>query len=341
MATLVNFLEELPLGWALIAAFGASLAGMMVLGKLFMKHYAQMVSSQVREWTPERHQQKNNTPTMGGLCIIGAVSLTLLALAPYTSCLLPLFLFLLLGFGLIGFLDDFNKLAYKRGVSAWVKASLQGLMACAVGAILLQYGYVTATVCLPFCALCLVPLGIVALGWLMFVIIGASNGVNLTDGLDGLAVGSLIPNFLLFAMVHFMQAGANYGAWHAFCALASAALAGACVGFLYYNRHPARMFMGDVGSLPLGAALAFLALTTGWECILCVTGLVFVVETLSVIIQIVSYKVRGKRVFKMAPLHHHFELNGFSETTIVASASLYSWIVCLLMLLIGWYVLAA
>lgn len=229
---------------------------------------------------------------------------------------------LLLGFGAIGAWDDWNKIRFHKGISARVKFGLQLLVSLfVVGMWVYAFGAQT-TVTIPFCAERL-NLGVLFIPWALFVLIGASNGVNLTDGLDGLALGSLIPNFFLFTILCLIV-----GIPLDEIAVMGAIFSGATIGFLRYNAHPAQIFMGDVGSLAFGGALGFMALLCKQELLLALSGGVFVVETLSVILQLGSYRLRGKKLFKMAPLHHHFELIGWQEPQISFSFTIISFLLC-------------
>lgn len=264
----------------------------------------------IREEGPESHLKKSGTPTMGGIAIVAAVLMVSVTTREFSlDLLLILGAFLL--FGGLGFLDDYLKVVRRHnlGLRAWQKLAGQLILA---GGIALYKVFETegaGQVLIPFLNE-RVDLGILAIPFLIFVVTAMTNGVNLTDGLDGLASGvtALVALFFAIASVPL-----GFGAPGVFFS----ALAGACLGFLFFNRHPARVFMGDTGSLALGGGIAAASILMEMELFLLIVGLVYVVETLSVILQVASYKLRGKRIFKMAPLHHHFELSGMKEQHVV------------------------
>lgn len=263
----------------------------------------------IRDDGPKSHQKKSGTPTMGGTIILLGLSFTVLKFANHT---LEIFLLMLvtLGYGLIGFLDDFIKIYYKRnlGLTAKQKLFAQLILALIFYYFLIQGGHSTAV---------MIPgteLGI-DFGWLYFpfmiiMIVGASNAVNLTDGLDGLLSGTAAIAFGTYAILAWRFSEPEI-------AIFSAAVVGSVLGFLVYNAHPAKVFMGDTGSLALGGAIAAVAILTKTELLLVIIGGVFVIETLSVVLQVISFKTRGKRIFRMSPIHHHFELSGWSEWKVV------------------------
>lgn len=303
------------------------------------------IGQYIREDGPERHQAKSGTPTMGGVLIILAVVIPTLLWADLRNPFVWLALGATLCFAAIGFADDFNKVVRKRslGLTGRTKMFLQILTAFGVGIVLLllkAYGVYSTELIMPFFKnlrpdLVIGPLLTTHYLWpvaflpflifLVLVIVGSSNAVNLTDGLDGLAIGCvLIAGAALTALTYITSHGrfANYldiqhmpsvGELTVFCG----AIVGASLGFLWYNAHPADVFMGDVGSLSLGGALGVVAVIIKQEILLVLVGGVFVLEALSVILQVGSYRLRGKRIFKMAPLHHHFELSGWSESKII------------------------
>jgi phospho-N-acetylmuramoyl-pentapeptide-transferase len=268
------------------------------------------IGQNIRELSPERHIAKQGTPTMGGLLILGA------ALVPYlifSSKSVPSLVVFVLAFGsgIIGLSDDLIKQRRQRslGLSAKNKLLLQIPLAVIAVFMALRFGGVDATLTVPFARHGL------AIGWLYYVfafllISGFSNAVNLTDGLDGLAAGTV-------AMALFAYAGIAYLRGESDLAMLAACLTGALVGFLWYNSHPAAIFMGDTGSLALGAGLAGMAIATETEILLLLIGGLFVAEALSVIVQVVSFRLFRKRVFLMTPIHHHFELKNWSEVEII------------------------
>jgi len=264
----------------------------------------------IREEGPKSHLVKSGTPTMGGIVMIAAVILAcLVAGAMKRDMLIMLVSFV--AFGALGFTDDFVKVALKRnlGLRAYQKLTMQILIAVSVALYQSSASGFGTSVYVPGLDVYW-DLGRFYIPFVVFVIVAMTNSANLTDGLDGLAAGvsSIIAVFL--AVVGLMFHESNITVF-------SAAIAGACLGFLLYNKHPAKVFMGDTGSLALGGGLAAAAIMMDMALIIPLAGGIFVVEALSVVIQVASFKLRGKRVFKMAPLHHHFELSGWRETKIV------------------------
>lgn len=270
------------------------------------RHYGQ----QIREVGPDRHALKAGTPTMGGIIFIPAALLVSLILIGPTP-LLAAALLVTFGCGLVGFLDDFGKIARARSLGLKARAKIFGEILITLFLVLLlrSFGLYSTEIFLPFAGTT------VDLGWFyplfVFIVISASsNSVNLTDGLDGLAAGVCVAGFAAFAVIAYHSGITDVVV---FCS----ALAGGCLGFLVFNRYPARIFMGDSGSLALGGAFAAAAILTGLELFLVVIGGVFVIEALTVIIQVISFRLTGKRVFLMSPLHHHFEMKGWSEWRVV------------------------
>jgi phospho-N-acetylmuramoyl-pentapeptide-transferase len=284
----------------------------------------------IREEGPKSHQKKSGTPTMGGIVILLSIVFTTLVMTGKFST--PsvetfLLLFVTIGFGLLGFLDDFIKVVMKRNLGLTSKQKLAGqlLIAIIFFIIFIQFEFSTV-VSIPGTTLS------IDLGWfyfifLLFMLVGGSNAVNITDGLDGLLAGTAAISFGAFAILAWNQSQFDV-------AIFSVAVVGAVLGFLVFNAHPAKVFMGDTGSLALGGAIATIAILTKLEIILVIIGGVFVLETLSVIIQVISFKTFGKRVFKMSPLHHHYELVGWSEWRVVVTF----WTVGLLFAAIGIYI---
>ena len=283
----------------------------------------------IREEGPASHQAKSGTPTMGGVMIVLAVTAATLLFAPLTvTTLLALFIFL--GHFLLGFADDYIKVVKKRNLGLRAYQKLLGQLIIAfvtifIGSTLLAHDM---SVWVPLMGE-RIDIGILYYVLVIFVLVGTSNAVNLTDGLDGLASGTVAVAALFYAVLMY---GVD-GGLMAF----STAIIGACIGFLWYNHHPARIFMGDTGSLALGGALAGVAILSHTELLLPIVGFVFFCEALSVILQVVSFQTRGKRIFRMSPIHHHFELGGWSETRVVytfwavgAAGALLAWIVVLI-----------
>jgi phospho-N-acetylmuramoyl-pentapeptide-transferase len=311
------------------------------------------VKQYIREEGPKGHQKKAGTPTMGGVLIVASMLIPTLLWADLRNAYVLLAMGSTLAFGAIGFVDDYNKVVRKRnlGLTPRGKFSLQVLTCIVVGVVLLilqTHGAYSTQLSVPFFKrlhpnlvidsllnaryvwlLAYVPL----VAFLVLVIVGCSNAVNLTDGLDGLAIGCVLVSSVALTVLAYLTSNARFadyldiqkipdaGEVVVFCG----ALVGASLGFLWYNAHPAEMFMGDVGSLALGGAIGTVAVIIKQEFLLLSIGGVFVMEALSVILQVGSFKLTGKRIFKMAPLHHHFELMGWSESKIIVRF----WIVAL------------
>jgi phospho-N-acetylmuramoyl-pentapeptide-transferase len=266
---------------------------------------------QIRVEGPQGHQKKAGTPTMGGVIILIAMTLAFLRFAPRQTADTYVLLVACLGYGLIGFLDDYIKIVFKRSLGLTAKQKLFGQLLIAGVVCWLLYRMDHSTdVTIPLLDVS------IHLGWWLYVpfvivfMLGFSNAVNFTDGLDGLLSGTSAIAFGALAVIAMVHT-------HPEAAFFSAAMIGAVLGFLVFNAHPAKVFMGDTGSLAIGGALAACAILTKTEILLVIIGGVFVMEILSVVIQVVSFKTRGKRVFKMSPLHHHFELSGWSEWKVV------------------------
>ncbi len=322
-----------------IAALMTSLALTLLSGSWFMKHWAGLFQTKVREYTPESHQVKNNIPTMGGIFVLIAVFATVLLWADLSNSLIWLILACLAGFGAIGFCDDWLKIRYKKGLSAKIKFVAQWSIAALIVLSWMHFGSAQTTISFPFFKNLNPDIGILFIPWAMFVIVSLSNAVNLTDGLDGLAIGSLLPNFALYSVIaylagHFLLASYLHipFAHTAELTVVGAALIGGSLGFLWYNTYPAQVFMGDVGSLSLGAGLGLFALMTKQELLLLISGGLFVLETVSVMLQVFVFRRYKRRIFKMAPLHHHFELLGWPESTITTRFGIISLVLCLLAL---------
>jgi phospho-N-acetylmuramoyl-pentapeptide-transferase len=306
-----------------IASLLTSLFVTLITGKWFIRKSQKYFTSQARENTPERHKLKNNIPTMGGLLILGTVLISALLWCNLTKLHVWLFLLGIVLFGLIGLWDDIHKITKKRGISAKQKWFLQVACAFIIAITLITSSTISTSLSIPFFKNIQPQFGWFFILWIMFVILAESNAVNLTDGLDGLACGVLLPNlvlftFLCYASSHFIIAHYLHIPFTNVpeITVIAGALIGSVLGFLWFNAHPAEIFMGDVGSLSLGSSLALLALLSKQELLLVLAGGIFVLETLSVMLQVISFKLRGKRLFKMAPIHHHFELLGTHESKI-------------------------
>ena len=286
-----------------LAAVLVLLAGPRMIPELHQLKFGQSI----REEGPKSHQAKSGTPTMGGIMIILSIAITSMVLGKL-SLELVLALIIMLGHFVLGFVDDYIKVVKKHNLGLKAKQKLLGQIIIAV--LVAYFAGLPTDLWVPFA-------GNIDLGYgfyvlILLVLVGTSNAVNLTDGLDGLASGTVI-----FAALTYMAICLALGKMD--LAIFCGAMAGACLGFLKFNAHPAKIFMGDTGSLALGGAIAAAGILTHTEILLVVVGLVFVCEAMSVIIQVISFKTTGKRVFLMSPIHHHFELKGWAETKVVKS----------------------
>lgn len=294
----------------LIAAIVAA-GFVLITGPFFIPELHKLKFGQsIREEGPKSHQAKSGTPTMGGIMIILGITLGTLAAAPWTPEVL-LAVFIMLGHFVLGFLDDYIKVVKKRnlGLKARQKLAGQILIAIVTMYVATQVLGIDTDIWIPGLDEN-VSLGVLYYPLVLFVLVGTSNAVNLTDGLDGLAAGTVAIAASAFAAVSVLTGHEDLSY---FCV----AMAAACLAFLRFNAHPAKVFMGDTGSLALGGALAAVGILTHTELLLVVIGFVFVCEALSVIIQVISFQTTGKRVFRMSPIHHHFELGGWSEWKVV------------------------
>lgn len=298
-------MESVLLAAAIAAGF------VLLTGPFFIPELHKLKFGQsIREEGPKSHQAKSGTPTMGGIMIILGITLGTVAAAPLNTEIL-LALFIMLGHFVLGFLDDYIKVVKKRNLGLKAKQKMLGQIIIAVVTMIIgtrSLG-IDTTVWVPIINES-INIGAGYYLLLLFVLVGTSNAVNLTDGLDGLASGTVAIAASAYAVVCV-----NMG--HSDLAIFCVAIVAACVAFLRFNAHPAKVFMGDTGSLALGGALAAVGILTHTEVLLAIIGFVFVCEALSVIIQVISFKTTGKRVFRMSPIHHHFELGGWSEWKVV------------------------
>lgn len=296
----------------LLAAGLASMLITLLLGPKFIEFVKKNEFGQhIRDEGPaEHHETKKGIPTMGGLLILIGILTPFLILSEWSVKSL-LVVIATIGCGAIGFADDYSKIRMKRslGLRARGKLGLQLLLAVVVGAIAVRYGVLTETIKIPMTDHSL-DIGIAYYGFIFLWLAFFSNAVNLTDGLDGLAAGSVAVTMITYMTIAFLSNQTDLG-------IISSCVVGACVGFLWFNSFPAEIFMGDTGSLALGGAVASMAILTQTEILLLIIGAIFVAEAASVIIQVVSFKTTGKRVFLMTPIHHHFELMAWSETKII------------------------
>ena len=329
---------------AVLATLTALVISFLVGPLMIKKLTAYKIGQSVRDDGPQTHLVKAGTPTMGGALILVAIAVSTLLWADLRNRYVWVVLVTTLGFGVIGWIDDYRKVVYRnpKGLSARAKLFWQSLIGIGVAAYLASSATLPAhtELIVPFFKLIAIPLGSVGFMVLAYlVVVGSSNAVNLTDGLDGLAIMPTVMvagALALFAYVAGHKVFATYlgipfipgaGELAVFCA----AMVGAGLGFLWFNAYPAEVFMGDVGALALGAALGIVAVIVRQEIVLFVMGGVFVVETLSVMLQVASFKLTGKRIFRMAPLHHHYELKGWKENQVVVRF----WIISMMLVLVG------
>lgn len=311
-----------------------------LLGNWFIKTSQRNFRAKARPWTPDSHQNKNDTPTMGGLFILMIFLLNTVLWNNLSNPNVWIFILCMVGFGTIGFFDDWFKIKKQKGIAAKTKFFLQCGLATTVATLWYFLAHPDTSLCVPFFKNFQPDLFWLIIPWSAFIIVATSNAVNLTDGLDGLAAGPLIFNFSTFALIAYLAGHHSFArylyipfAGSAELAIIGATLIGTLLGFLWYNTHPAQIFMGDVGSLALGAGLALMAIMARQELLLMISGGIFVLETVSVLMQVLSFKLTGKRIFRMAPIHHHFELMGWKETKITVRFWIISIILSVLALL--------
>lgn len=329
---------------AVLATLTALIISFVVGPSMIRKLTAYKIGQSVRDDGPQSHLPKAGTPTMGGALMLVAIAVATVLWADLTNRYVWVVLITTLGFGIIGWVDDYRKVVHRnpKGLSAKSKYFWQSIIGLAAAIFLFESATMPeqTTLILPFLKGVALPLtGALFVLLTYFVIVGTSNAVNLTDGLDGLAIMPTVmigSALAIFAYVAGNAVFARYlglphipgaGEMAVFCA----AIAGAGLGFLWFNAYPAEVFMGDVGALALGAALGVVAVIVRQEIVLFIMGGVFVVETLSVMLQVASFKLTGKRVFRMAPLHHHYELKGWKENQVVVRF----WIITMMLVLIG------
>lgn len=325
-----------------LSALVTALVICIILSPWFIKKLRSFQIGQVvRDEGPKSHFSKAGTPTMGGALILFSVLGSALLWMNLSNPLLWLVFAVTAGFGLIGFLDDYLKVSKKNtaGLSGKKKLLGQFLIAGGVAAYYSQTVPNADVLYLPFLKDIHFNLGIFFIPFATLVIVGTSNAVNLTDGLDGLAIGPVMTTATCFAILSYVTGNANIATYLNYpflggtgeLAIFCTCLVGAGLGFLWYNTYPAQVFMGDVGSLPLGGALGAVAVFTKHELLLVIVGGIFVVEALSVITQVISFKMTGKRIFRMAPIHHHFELKGWPEPRVIVRF----WIISMILAIFG------
>ena len=324
---------------------GAALTGVLLsllLGPSFIRAARRLsIGQTIREEGPERHQSKAGTPTMGGLLILTAVIVPTLLWSDLSNVYVWLAIGTTIGLGAVGFADDLLKVRrrHNRGLSMKAKFGLQLLVGAALGAGLVSFTPLDANLSFPFFKTLVLELGVFYIPFVAVLIAGSSNAVNLTDGLDGLAIGATLvaaATYAIFVYIAGNSIAAGYlqvsyvpGAGEV--AIICSALVGASLGFLWFNAHPAQVFMGDVGSLAIGGTIGAVAVLSKQELLLVLVGGLFVLEALSVIVQVASFKMTGRRVLRMAPIHHHFELRGWSENQVIVRF----WILAVLFAFLG------
>ena len=328
---------------AIVATLTALVASLYFGPKLIRYLQTMQIGQTVRDDGPESHLSKSGTPTMGGILILGTILLSVLLWADLSNSYVQVVLFVTVSFGSIGFVDDYRKVIRKdaNGLIARWKYFWQTV--AGLGTAIYLYSIsndATGTALLiPFVKDVMPQLGLFYIVFTYFVIVGTSNAVNLTDGLDGLAI---VPTILVagaFAVFAYVTGNSNFSAYLNLphirevseLVIVCTSIVGAGLGFLWFNTYPAQVFMGDVGSLALGAILGVIAVLVKQELVLFIMGGIFVVETLSVILQVGSYKLRAKRIFRMAPIHHHYELKGWPEPRVIVRF----WIISVVLVLIG------
>jgi phospho-N-acetylmuramoyl-pentapeptide-transferase len=328
---------------AILAALTALVISFLIGPWMIRTLQERQIGQNVRSDGPKSHLPKAGTPTMGGTLILVAIGVSTVLWADMANRFVLITLLVTMAFGLIGFWDDYLKLVVgnSRGLIARYKYFWQSVvgLGCAVALFVTAKSPAETALYLPFFKAVAIPLGMGYIALTYFVVVGTSNAVNLTDGLDGLAImpAVLVGGALgVFAYATGNSVFANYlgipfiegtGEILVFCAT----LVGAGLGFLWFNTYPAQVFMGDIGALALGAALGIVAVVVRQEIVLFIMGGVFVMETISVILQVASFKLTGKRIFRMAPIHHHFELKGWAEPKVIVRF----WIISVILVLIG------
>ncbi|WP_371373582.1 phospho-N-acetylmuramoyl-pentapeptide-transferase [Thalassotalea aquiviva] len=328
---------------AIVATLTALIASLYFGPKLIRYLQTMQIGQTVRDDGPQSHMSKSGTPTMGGILILGTILLSVLLWTDLSNAYVQVVIFVTVSFGAIGFLDDYRKVIRKdpKGLIARWKYFWQTVASLAVAIFLYANAQspTETSLLIPFIKDVMPQLGLFYIVFTYFVIIGASNAVNLTDGLDGLAIVPTILVASAFAVFAYVTGNANFSAYLHLphirevseLVVVCTAIVGAGLGFLWFNTYPAQVFMGDVGSLALGALLGVIAVLVKQELVLFIMGGIFVIETMSVILQVGSYKLRAKRIFRMAPIHHHYELKGWPEPRVIVRF----WIISVVLVLIG------
>jgi phospho-N-acetylmuramoyl-pentapeptide-transferase len=327
-----------------ILAAGTALAIALITGPATIRYLHRLkVGQAVRDDGPQTHLVKAGTPTMGGILILSSIAISALLWGDLDNHFVWLTLLVTLAFGAIGWVDDYRKVVERdsRGLPARWKYFWQSIVGFTAAVYLYQYSGIDAMTELyvPFLKDWIVPLGPFSIVLTYFVIVGGSNAVNLTDGLDGLAILPSVMVGSALGIIAYLTGRADFADYLLIpyipgsgeLAVICGALAGAGLGFLWFNTYPAQVFMGDVGALALGAALGCIAVITRHEIVFFIMGGIFVLETVSVILQVASFKLTGKRIFRMAPLHHHYELKGWPEPRVIVRF----WIITVMLVLFG------
>lgn len=325
-----------------VVAFMVATLISIIWGKYFIAYMHRRQFGQiVRDDGPQDHLKKAGTPTMGGILIIGSLMAALLIAGNFSSLPFVLTLLVTASFFVLGFIDDYRKVMRHntKGMRPLQKLAWQSLTGLGVGFLLYHFKVVDTQVYVPFLKGPIIDLGFCYIFWVALVIVASSNAVNLTDGLDGLAIGPIVTSMATLGGLAYLAGHWDYANYLFIPFVANAgellvlaaAVIGAAVGFLWYNSYPAQVFMGDVGSLSLGGLLGTVALLTKNEILFILIGGIFVAEALSVILQVGSFKIRHKRIFRMAPIHHHFELKGWKEPKVIVRF----WIISLLLALLA------
>jgi phospho-N-acetylmuramoyl-pentapeptide-transferase len=328
---------------AILSTLTALLIAVIIGPKMIRWLQRMQIGQTIRDDGPESHLAKSGTPTMGGLLILAAIVSSVLLWSDLTNRYVWVTLFILVSFGIIGFVDDYRKVIRKdaKGLIARWKYFWQSVIAITVAIYLYssQQNPAETALLVPFFKDVMPQMGLLFMVVTYFVIVGTSNAVNLTDGLDGLAIVPVVLVAGAFAIFAYVTGNINFSAYlhipylplTSELVIVCTAIVGAGLGFLWFNTYPAQVFMGDVGSLALGGTLGILAVLVRQEIVLFIMGGIFVVETLSVILQVGSFKLRGKRIFRMAPIHHHYELKGWPEPRVIVRF----WIISLMLVLVG------
>jgi len=328
---------------AILSTLTALLIAVIIGPKMIRWLQRMQIGQTIRDDGPESHFAKSGTPTMGGLLILAAIVSSVLLWSDLTNRYVWVTLFVLVSYGAIGFIDDYRKVIRKdaKGLIARWKYFWQSIIAIAVALYLYasQQNPAETALLVPFFKDVMPQMGMLFIVVSYFVIVGTSNAVNLTDGLDGLAIVPVVLVAGAFAIFAYVTGNINFSAYlhipylplTSELVIVCTAIVGAGLGFLWFNTYPAQVFMGDVGSLALGGTLGILAVLVRQEIVLFIMGGIFVAETLSVILQVGSFKMRGKRIFRMAPIHHHYELKGWPEPRVIVRF----WIISLMLVLVG------